>query len=144
MTKTVSIPSVDVFTRLWLHECSRVFCDRLINDQDRLFFRELVMDLLKTKFKVNWKEDEVFGKSQTIFSMLLRIDAEEKLYEEITDKNKLFKMLEDKLTDYNISNASKMDLVFFDDAIFHIARISRILRQPRGNAMLIGVSGCGK
>lgn len=76
--------------------------------------------------------------------MLLRLDAEDKLYEEILDKNKLFKMLEDKLTDYNISNTNKMDLVFFDDAINHICRISRILRQPRGNAMLIGVSGCGK
>jgi dynein heavy chain len=53
-------------------------------------------------------------------------------------------MLEDKLSDYNISNANKMDLVFFDDAINHLCRIARILRQPRGNAMLIGVSGCGK
>jgi len=34
-----------------------------------------------------------------------------------------------------------MDLVFFDDAINHV---SRILSQPRGNAMLIRVSGCGK
>lgn len=76
--------------------------------------------------------------------MVLRLDSEDKLYEEITDKNKLFKMLEDKLTDYNISVPTKMDLVFFEDAINHICRISRILRQPRGNAMLIGVSGCGK
>lgn len=76
--------------------------------------------------------------------MVLRLDAEDKLYEEINDKNKLFKMLEDKLTDYNISIPAKMDLVFFEDAINHICRISRILRQPRGNAMLIGVSGCGK
>jgi dynein heavy chain len=76
--------------------------------------------------------------------MILRLDSEEKLYEEVTDKNKLFKMLEDRLTDYNISNPTKMDLVFFEDAINHICRISRILRQPRGNAMLIGVSGCGK
>ena len=60
--------------------------------------------------------------------MLLRLDSEDKLYEEILDKNKLFKMLEDKLTDYNISIPSKMDLVFFDDAINHICRISRILR----------------
>jgi dynein heavy chain len=59
----------------------------------------------------------------------LKLDAEEQLYEEIADKKKLFKTLEDKLTDYNISCSSqKMDLVFFDDAISHICRISRILR----------------
>lgn len=59
--------------------------------------------------------------------MLLRLDAEDKLYEEILDKSKLFKTLEDRLSDYNLSNANKMDLVFFDDAINHICRISRIL-----------------
>ncbi len=129
MTKTVSVPNAEVFTRLWIHECSRVFNDRLINEEDRGFFRELVGDLLKSKFKVNWKSEDVFeGKGQIIFSMLLRLDADEKLYEEIADKNKLFKTLEDKLTDYNLSNPSKMDLVFFDDAINHLCRIARILR----------------
>ena len=29
-----------------------------------------------------------------------------------------------------------MKLVFFDDAIRHVQRIVRIVRQPRGNAML--------
>lgn len=37
-----------------------------------------------------------------------------------------------------------MNLVFFEDAIEHVARVSRVLRQPRGNMMLIGVGGSGK
>jgi dynein heavy chain len=145
MTKSVSINSTEAFSKLWIHECSRVFYDRLINEEDRDFFRDVVLDLIKGRFKLpNMQKEEIFGKGSIIFSMLLRLDSEDKLYEEILDKNKLFKTLEDRLTDFNLSTKNKMDLVFFDDAISHICRISRILRQPRGNAMLIGVSGCGK
>mgnify|MGYP007047485905 CR=1 FL=1 len=34
--------------RLWIHECSRVFSDRLINEDDKEWFRNLIMELLAT------------------------------------------------------------------------------------------------
>lgn len=56
----------------------------------------------------------------------------------------MYKILENKQEDYNFSNNDKLDLVFFDEAVQQILRICRIIRQPRGNAMLIGVGGSGK
>lgn len=79
-----------------------------------------------------------------MFSNMLTLESETQYYELIADKAKLLQCLEEKLSNYNLSAPSKMDLVFFDDAVTHVMSIQRILMQPRGNAMLIGVSGSGK
>ena len=66
-------------------------------------------------------------------------------YMEITDKVKLNKAAEDILTNYNRYNAeAPMNLVLFSFAIEHLLRIGRILKQPGGHAMLIGVGGSGR
>ena len=46
--------------------------------------------------------------------------------------------------EYNLESAGKLELVFFKETVEHILKIFRVLRQPRGNAMLIGVGGSGK
>jgi dynein heavy chain len=48
------------------------------------------------------------------------------------------------LDEYNITTSKEMQLVFFGDATEHVARIARILRTDRGNALLVGVGGTGK
>jgi dynein heavy chain len=86
----------------------------------------------------------LFGQGNLlIFGDLLKLEST-KAYEEIKDINKLKTILLEYLDDYNITATSKMNLVFFEDAIAHISRVARVLRQPRGNMMLIGVGGSGK
>jgi dynein heavy chain len=128
-----------------------VFHDRLIDSKDREFFMDLSLELIRTKFKENWTKEELFetdpeqGKMKVTFSMILKCDLEEKLYEQIQEPRRLQKVLEDKILDYNYTFMhNQMSLIFFEDAVDHICRITRILNQPRGNAMLIGVSGSGK
>lgn len=86
----------------------------------------------------------MFDKNKVLYGDLLKVDAEVRDYEEIKVPEKLVAVLESKLDDYNMDTNSKTRLVFFSDAQDHILRISRVLRQPRGNAMLIGVGGSGK
>jgi dynein heavy chain len=71
-------------------------------------------------------------------------NAEDRHYREMTSIEKVTKILDDQLGEYNLMFPSAMNLVFFSSAIQHVTRILRILRQPRGNALLIGVGGSGR
>jgi len=138
MCKPISIDNEASCARLWMHEVSRVFYDRLVDEEGREFFREIIEDSMKIK----WRNDISF--SDVIFSNLLKLENDERLYEEITRMDALNNTLMHYLEEYNSTFPNQMNLVFFTDAVLHICRIIRVLLQPRGNAMLIGVSGCGK
>ena len=60
------------------------------------------------------------------------------------DPTKLQKVMEDYMDDYLQINPTRPRLVIFSDALKHICRISRIIRQPLGNALLLGLSGSGR
>ena len=56
-------------------------------------------------------------------------------------KLQMVKIMEEFLEDYNQVNTAQMKLVLFNDAVRHVCRIGRIVRQPLGNALLLGMGG---
>ena len=68
-----------------------------------------------------------------------------KIYEPIESFKALEERLKYFLDQYNdIIRGSDMDLVFFPDAVIHLIKISRVIRNPGGNMMLVGVGGSGQ
>ena len=136
------------FLKLWVHEASRVFHDRLIRKADADWWFAAVEEVIKDTFAmpVPQASSSSSSSSSGLRSILYGAFADKKNtnYKEITDQRMLHDMLKDYQTNYNTAEMKDMDLTFFDDAVAHLARICRILRQPRGNALLVGVGGSGR
>ena len=133
--------SKPAFVRLWIHECFRVFCDRLIDDKDREAFVTLLSDKLGILFDMTY-HNICPNRVPPTFGDFLNADE---FYEDLADPEALKKHMQGVLDEYNNTpNTVAMDLVLFKDAIEHICRIVRVIRQPRGNMLLIGIGGSGR
>jgi hypothetical protein len=53
-----------------------------------------VINIVETKFREKKTIEELFVTSSIIFSNMLKLGADEELYEEIVDKNKLYNQLQ--------------------------------------------------
>ena len=138
--KSMTLPNQ--FLALWLHECSRVFEDRLTSDEDHAWFRAAQGRLLEEKFDT--KYENVVTADRLIFGDFIIPGAETKVYAQISDMQKLVKVVEEYLEDYNSVSNAPMKLVMFLDAIEHVSRVTRVIRLPLGNALLLGVGGSGR
>ena len=140
----------DVFLRLWSHECMRVFSDRFVVDaaKDHERFRKLVDSVLKNVFSSDWASlcDELDKPEEgPVFCSFMTEGDENSPYIEVPKMETLKLRLEDALEMYNMEpKFLNMNLVLFDDAIRHVCRIHRVIKQPRGNLMLVGIGGSGR
>ncbi|KAB1264271.1 Dynein heavy chain 1; axonemal [Camelus dromedarius] len=127
--------------RLWYHENCRVFRDRLVNEEDRSWF-----DKLLESYMEQWEVafEEVCPFQPILYGDFMSPGSDVKSYELITSEKKMMQVIEEYMEDYNQINTAKLRLVLFMDAMSHICRISRTLRQALGNALLLGVGGSGR
>lgn len=131
---TSEIDNEDKLLALWLHELTRVFGDRLIDNPERMWFFEKLISVsqLFSKFTI----DKLDGLNFTSI-----ISGKYKL---VNKPEELTTAIQEALKNYTLINGKDLGLILFPDMIKHICRIRRILSFSKGNALLLGISGCGK
>jgi dynein heavy chain len=138
--------------KLWAHECTRVFQDRLVNDVDREKFDDMLKVIMKEKFKREW--DTLVKVQPLLFASFVPLcypggDTTKKpfndIYCELSDREKTKTIANEALIEFNqMYPSKKMDLVLFTAAIEHVVKIHRIITTEFGHSLLIGVGGSGR
>uniref|UniRef100_A0A665X2B6 Dynein, axonemal, heavy chain 9 n=1 Tax=Echeneis naucrates TaxID=173247 RepID=A0A665X2B6_ECHNA len=121
--------------KIYLHECNRVYRDKLVEGKDFQAFDKLQVD-------TDMEETLEKTKEMNLYCHFARGLGEPR-YMAAESWSSLNKILLEVLDSYNEVNAT-LNLVLFEDAMAHICRVNRILESPRGNALLVGVGGSGK
>ncbi|CAK4711321.1 unnamed protein product [Aphanomyces euteiches] len=139
--------TAEKFVLLWLHESERVYGDRLVSKADIEKYNQLVQLQVKRSFPTcNTSRYYALENSWPLIFCHFTKDGDPE-YDQVmgTNLEELKKNLEIQLREYNNNeNNTAMYLDLFDDAIKHVARIVRILRNESGHALLVGVGGSGK
>ncbi|XP_019624088.1 PREDICTED: dynein heavy chain 8, axonemal-like [Branchiostoma belcheri] len=157
MLKVLSDECADVqyLLSLWEHECVRVIVDRFTNSEDKDWFFKAIIRVVGENIGAEYLAEL---DPEPYFVDFLR-DAPEptgeepedadldapKIYEKIPSFQVLSERLQMFMASYNDTvRGAHMGLVFFKDAMTHLVKISRVIRTPRGNSLLVGVGGSGK
>ena len=94
-------------------------------------------------FKV--KRSDVFTAERLVYADFMEGNTDEvRPYVFVPELKDFQAKMDEYLEDYNSATKNPMKLVMFLDACEHVARICRVLRQPKGNAFLLGVGGSGR
>uniref|UniRef100_A0A4W6E2V4 Dynein axonemal heavy chain 12 n=1 Tax=Lates calcarifer TaxID=8187 RepID=A0A4W6E2V4_LATCA len=153
LLKKESLENKRTMIRLFVHEVFRVYYDRLVDDKDRTWLYQLMNGILKDHFKDSF--DQVFdhlkqGKKVNMRNLLFGdymnpdLEDDERLYAEVPSMKSFSQVVEICLDEYNQMHKNRMNLVIFRYVLEHLSRISRVLKQPGGNALLVGVGGSGR
>ena len=152
MASQKAIDSTQKLMKLWIHETMRIFSDRLTDEQDREWFAMTMKD----KFEANFRDK--FAKVLQVdsgpvsagvlrgllFGDFMIAGADPMVYDEIPDHDKLLQVCNEYLNDHNSVSKKPMPLTLFMFALEHVARICRIIKQPGGHGLLVGVGGSGR
>lgn len=152
------ITTKETLVELFSHECLRVFSDRFVDSDDHSIFHTHLSDTIMDYFKVNIVKDAkknqhsqqaaptkpVSEEDESVFLFADFLKPEERVYQPLTSWKQLVSVLSEFQMRSNMSGHASKQIVFFKEAVEHLCRACRVLRQSGGHMLLIGIDGTGK
>ncbi|KAK9874446.1 hypothetical protein WA026_002785 [Henosepilachna vigintioctopunctata] len=130
-----------IYQKLWIHECIRVFGDRLVETKEKNMLFQKIIDTYENTFKESLDET---------FNGINAMDIDKKVifgctnnlrYEEIELSN-ISEKIREILKKCPILGTKK--LVLFDEFLMQVVKISRILSIENSNVLIMGMHGTGR
>eukprot|EP00879_Flechtneria_rotunda_P029025 GHRR01031280.1.p1 GENE.GHRR01031280.1~~GHRR01031280.1.p1 ORF type:complete len:706 (+),score=183.60 GHRR01031280.1:1495-3612(+) len=156
-SSTIPSPSAAAYKRLWVHEALRVFYDRLVDaaDKDWLLAQLRAISIQHLGLELDQLMGHLLQPGQTelgqeqlrrcfFADFLDKSDPRDRKYAEILDSQAALAAVEEALADHNATSKRPMPLAVFLYALEHVSRINRLMKQPGGNMLLVGVGGSGR
>jgi dynein heavy chain len=129
--KKENIASTKEYGRLVIHECARVYQDRLETPEEKAEFGYEIDKVIEKYLNPKWKFSEV---PNLIFSSITF--EKSSVYKEVSDWQEIQKHLEELNPESNF--------VLFREAVEYIVKVARILILPRSHLINIGPSEMGR
>lgn len=146
---------IDAMRRLWVHEINRVYGDRLVDTTDQKWLCDCICRVAENELHTT--PENLFNRfidgnkpvdyddlRQLMFCDFTNPKADTRNYLEVQDLEELRYVVECYLVEFNNMSKRPMNLTMFRYAVEHLARICRVLKQPRSHAFLIGIGGAGR
>lgn len=121
--------------RIWYHEGLRLFYDRIVDQADRVWTKDLFKNIVEQTF-LNINVEKCL-QEPVLYSSWLTPRYEP------ADEQELRAFVKERLRVFSDEELA-VDLVLHEDFLDHALRIDRVLRQPQGHMILVGPCTSGK
>ncbi|XP_026194572.1 dynein heavy chain 6, axonemal [Cyclospora cayetanensis] len=143
----------NAIARLWLHEASRIFGDRLMGPDERQWLEGEKTEIVARKLCYTEASNGGLPKAPTMWGDWFV--PGQKAYREAPPRQQLLKLLEaanleavsrlqQKGRGPEAAAVAPQQIVFFSEIIEHLVALCRVLQLPQGHAVLLGVGATGK
>jgi dynein heavy chain len=133
--------------RQWRNEVMRIFGDRLISPGDAALVNGLFAEVVKKSFPdavdAAMADPCLYGDFALAAERVANDKEDPRRYQDLGTYADI-RVILDKVLETHNTERKPMTLVLFEMALEHMTRLLRIIKVPRGNALLVGVGGSGK